>query len=245
MSNKIIESIKKWFKKETLQPLEKGKKPEKDAVKNRLRELCGDDTRLYEVLSSFLYEKPLMAISKKDLDTLIEDAKKSGNFKMVADKAIFEASQNLGEKERYIKIIRDLAPTTIEVLEKEKEKAKKEVLADHTAILSRRIENQKFISERVEDVLNIASKYYKEKLDKMEEDARKEAVKREAREAEGRDWRLEREMDERREARKKTKMSSAERREAEEQDDREKSALEKRKKAREEEKRKSELEKNE
>ena len=242
MTNKIIDTIKRWFKKESAPPLMIEKESEKSLKKNLLKELCGDDARLYDVLSNFLYSKPLMAISKKDLDILIVEAEKSGNFKLVAEKAIFEASQNPQERERYLKLMQDLAPKTINVLEQEKQRLENEGLTDQAATLARRIENQKFINARVEDVINVASKYYKEKLVDAEEDARRQAVVKDRREGEEQDWRLEWQLKDRREAREKTKMSSAERREAEEQDEREKLVLEKRKKAREAEKRKADLE---
>src|SRR4030042_1052720 len=122
-----------WKKKEE-------KKEEKE--ESLLTELCGDDAKLYEFLSKYMYENPLAAISKKDLDILTEEAEKSGNFRPAVDKAIFEAAQNPGEREKYIKVIQNLAPKTIHATEQEKEKVEKEGLTDWAADLGRRIENQ-------------------------------------------------------------------------------------------------------
>ena len=106
-----------WKKKEE-------KKEEKE--EGLLKELCGDDAKLYAFLSHYMYEHPLAAISEKHLDILTEEAEKSGNFRPAVDKAIFEAAQNLGERERYIKVIQNLARKSIPATEQEKEKAEKE-----------------------------------------------------------------------------------------------------------------------
>jgi len=155
----------------------KEKKEEKidEKGENLLKELCGDDAKLYNFLSNYLYEKPLAAVSKKDLDILTEAADKSGNFRPAVDKAIFEASQTPGERERYIKVIQNLASKTINATKQEKEKAEKEGLTDQAAYLESGIENQKFMSERAEDIINVASKFYNEKLVKQEENVRREA----------------------------------------------------------------------
>ena len=153
------------------------KKEEKREEKKEslLKELCGDDTKLYDFLSKYMYENPLAAISKKDLDILTEEAEKSGNFRPAVDKAIFEAAQNPGERERYIKVIQNLASKTIHATEQEKEKVEKKGLTDQAASLGRRIENQKFMSERAEDIINVASKFYNEKLVELGENVRREA----------------------------------------------------------------------
>ena len=169
-----------WKKKEE-------KKEEKE--ESLLKELCGDDAKLYDFLSGHLYETPLAAISKKDLDILAEEAEKSGNFGPAVDKAIFEGAQNPGERERYIKVIQNLASKTIHATEQEKEKVEKEGLTDRAASLGRRIENQKFMSERAEDIINVASKFYDEKLVQLRENVRREArgeARREAKREEGR-----------------------------------------------------------
>jgi len=216
-----------WKKKEE-------KKEEKE--ESLLKELCGDDAKLYDFLSAHLYETPLAAISKKDLDILAEEAEKSGNFRMAVDKAIFEGAQNPGERERYIKVIQNLASKTIHAAEQEKETVKKKELTDQGASLGRRIENQKFMSERAEDIINVASKFYDEKLVQLRENVRREArgeAKREAKREEGRIGEREKKGREaRREERRK--MGRAEKREARKQDKREELAAEERKEAREE-----------
>jgi hypothetical protein len=218
-----------WKKKE--------EKKEEKQEEDLLKELCGDDARLYYFLSYSLYLNPLAGISQKDLDILTEEAEKSGDFRPAVDKAIFEGAQNPGERERYIKVIQNLALKAIHAMEQEKEKVEKEGLTDRAASLGRRIENHKFMSERTEDIINVASKFYNEKLVGLGEDAGREARRKERQRAkndESRTVELERV---RREARKKEtgKMGREERREAEKQDKREELATEERKKAREEE----------
>ena len=154
-----------WKKKEE-------KKEERE--ESLLKELCGDDAQLYDFLSSYMYMRPLEAISKKDLDILTEEAEKSGDFRPAVDKAIFEAAQNPGERERYIKVIQNLVSKTIHATEQEKEKVEKEGLTDRTASLEIRIENQKFMSERAEDIINVASKYYNEQSMERGENERRE-----------------------------------------------------------------------
>ena len=170
-----------WKKKEE-------KKEEKEEF--LLKELCTDDAKLYDFLSNYLYENPLGAISKKDLDILTEEAEKSGNFRPAVDKAIFEAAQNPGERERYIKVIQNLASKTIHATEQEKEKVEKEGLTARAASLGRRIEDQKFMSERVEDIINVASKFYNEKLVELGENVRREERREEKKEAEREEMRI-------------------------------------------------------
>ena len=139
-----------------------------------LRQLCGDDTELYDVLASSLYLDPMTAISKEDLGILIEEAEKSvkdenyeeaiRKYRLVVDKAIFEATQHQEEKDRYIKIIQDLVSKIAQATEKVKEKVEKEGPADYVARLERRIDYYKFVSERIEDVMKVASLYYNERL---------------------------------------------------------------------------------
>ena len=224
-----------WKKKEK-------KKEEKE--ESLLTELCGDDAKLYDFLSYYLYLNPLAAISKKDLDILTEEAEKSGNFGQAVDKAIFEAAQNPGKRERYIKVIQNLASKTIHATEQEKEKVEKEGLTDLAASLGRRIENQKFMSERAEDVINVASKFYSEKLMELGENVRREARGEERRGAEREEERKEELEKAGREARKKERsgMGRKEKREAKKQDKREELAAEERKKARGEERRGAERE---
>ena len=188
-----------WKKKEK-------KKEEKE--ESLLTELCGDDAKLYDFLSNSLYLHPLEAISKKDLDILTEEAEKSGNFMPAVDKAIFEAAQNPGEREIYIKVIQNLASKTIHATEQEKEKVEKEGLTDRAASLWRRIENQKFMSERAEDIINVASQFYNEKLVELGEDVRREGRREERKEAEREESRM-RELEKAgREARKEERRGS-------------------------------------
>ena len=224
-----------WKKKEE-------KKEEKE--ESLLKELCGDDAKLYDFLSNYLYLNPLAAISKKDLDFLTEEAEKSGNFRPAVDKAIFEAAQNPGERERYIKVIQNLASKTIHATEQEKEKVEKEGLTDRAASLGRRIENQKFMSERAEDIINVASKFYNEKLVELGENVRREARGEERREAEREERRTGELEKAGREARKKERreMGREEKREAEKQDKREELAAEEMKEAREEKRKEAERE---
>lgn len=176
------------------------KKEEKE--ESLLKELCGDDAKLYDVLSNYIYEKPLAAISKKDLDSLTEEAEKNGNFRTAVDKAIFEAAQNPGERERYIKVIQNLASKTIQATEQEKEKVEKEGLTDQAASLGRRIENQSFMSERAEDIISVASKFYNEKLVELGESVRREARAEERKKAEREERRTGKREKANREARK-------------------------------------------
>ena len=188
-----------WKKKEE-------KKEEKE--ESLLKELCRDDAKLYDFLSMYMYVDPLAAISKKDLDILTEEAENNGNFRPAVDKAIFEAAQNPGERERYIKVIQNLASKTIHATEQEKEKVEKEGLTDLGASLGRRIENQKFMSERTEDIINVASKFYNEKLVELGENVRRKERREERREAESEEWRTGELEKAGREARKKERRGN-------------------------------------
>jgi len=186
------------------------KKEEKKEEKGEslLKELCGDDAKLYDFLSYYVYINPLTAISQKDLDILTEEAEKSGNFRPAVDKAIFEATQNPGERERYIKVIQNLASKTIHATEEKKEKVEKEGLADRAASLGRGIENQKFLSERAEDIINVASKYYNEKLVELGENVRRKERGEERRKAESEESRIGELEKAGREARKKERRGN-------------------------------------
>jgi len=225
-----------WKKKE--------EKEEEKEEENLLKELCGDDAKLYYFLSDYLYLNPLAGISEKDLDILTEEAGKSGNFRPAVNKAIFEGTQNPGERERYIKVIQNLALKAIHAMEQEKEKVEKEGLTDRAASLGRRIENHTFMSERTEDIINVASKFYNEKLVELGEDARREARTKERQRAESDERRTVELEKVRREARKKErgKMGREEKREAEKQDKREELAAEQRKEMRREERKEAEME---
>jgi len=222
----------------------KQEKKEEKEDENLLKELCGDDAKLYNFLSPYLYLNPLAAISEKDLDILTEEAGKSGNFRPAVDKAIFEGTQNPGERERYIKVIQNLALKAIHAMEQEKAKVEKEGLTDRAASLGRRIENHKFMSERTEDIINVASKFYNEQLVELGEEAGREARRKERQRAENDELRAVELERVRREARKKErgKMGREERREADKQDKREELATEERKEARAEERKEAERE---
>jgi hypothetical protein len=220
------------------------KKKQEKKEEDLLKELCGDDAKLYYFLSYSLCLDPLAGISEKDLDILTEEAGKSGNFGPAVDKAIFEGAQNPGERERYIKVIQNLALKAIHAMEQEKEKVEKEGLTDRAASLGRRIENHKFMSERTEDIINVASKFYNEKLVGLGEEAGREARRKERQRAESDELRTVGLEKVRREAGKKErgKMGREEKREAEKQDKREELAAKDRKEAREEEGKEAERE---
>ena len=224
-----------WKKKEE-------KKEEKE--ENLLEELCGDDAKLYNFISNYMYLRPLGAISKKDLNILTNEAEQTGNFRPAVDKAIFEAAQNPGEMERYIKVIQNLASKTMHATEQEREKVEKEGLTDRAASLGRRIEDQKFMIERTEDIINVASKFYNENLLEMGENVRREARRKERGGAETKEGRAEELEKAGREARKKERkgMGRKENKEAKKQDKREERAAEERKEARREDKKEAERE---
>lgn len=153
---------------------EKKEKEEEKEEEDFLRQLCGDDTKLYDVAAYSLYLDPRAAIPKKNLETLIEEAEKSvrdkdyreaiGKYGGAVDKAIFEATQSPEEGSRYIKIIRNFALKAVKATERVREKAEKEGLAEYAASLERRIENYKLMSEKVEDIVKVASPFYAERL---------------------------------------------------------------------------------
>ena len=218
------------------------KKEEKE--KTLLEELCRGDAELYDFLRNYLYFNPLAAISKEDLDILIEEAEKSGNFRPAVDKAIFEAAQNAGERESYIKAIRNLASKAIHATEEERVKLEKEGLTDRAARLGRRIESHEFMGERVEDIIDVASEFYNEKLVELGEKVRREERREEQREADREEMRTGDLEKAGREARReeRRKMGGEEKREAEKQDKREELAAEEAKEARREKKEEAERE---
>jgi len=190
-----------------------------------LKELCAGDAKLLAVLGRMLRLDPIAAISSKDLELLLEEAEtsiKDGNYeeairkyRVVVDKAIFEATQNPAERGRYIKVIQDLASKTIHATEKAKEKAEKNGLTDHAASIEENIEHYKFVSERIDDVVNVAAHFYNEKLAMLGDVERREARREEneaIREAKGEA----KSREARREARKE--MGREERREAEKEE---------------------------
>jgi len=148
---------------------------EEEKEESWLWQLCRGDTRLYDVLAGSLPLDPIAAISKEDLGALTEKAEKSvkdenyeeaiWKYRRVLDKAIFEATQHQDEKDRYIKVIQDLVSKTVQATERAKEKVEKEGRTDRVASLDRRIEYCRFVSERIEDVLEVARHFYDERLE--------------------------------------------------------------------------------
>jgi hypothetical protein len=195
---------------------------EEKKEKDWLRELCGDDAKLYDVLTWKLYLDPLAAISKESLEILIEEAEKSikdenyekamSKYGLVVDKALFEATQHQEERGRYIKLIQDLVTKTSQATEKAKEKVEKDGLNDRAASLVRRIENNKFMNERIEDVIKVASLYYNERLEAQGEEGRREA-RGEKKLGEGIGEKLEEKRDKKREKDRREKRQEDERKE--------------------------------
>jgi len=233
-----------WWKKKDKKQEEEKKVEIEEKEESLLQELCGDDAKLYGFTCNNLYENPLTAISQKDLATLTEEAEKSGNFTPAVDKAIFEGSQNPEERGKYIKAIKDLASKSIQATEQEKEKAEKSGNTNRVAFLEKRIENQRLMSERTEDIINVATKFYNEKLVELGEDSRRAERIKERKTVESDEWRAGQLESAARETRKKeiSKMSGEEKREAERQFKREELAAEEMKAVREEERREAERE---
>jgi hypothetical protein len=238
------ESITGHREKEGDPIMRKKEEEKKGKEATLLQELCGADAELYACLSVHLYETPLTAISQKDLDVLTAEAENSGAFRRAVDKAIFEGAQNPGERERYIGAIQDLASKTMRAMERERETLEKEGLTDLAASLGRGIEDQKVISNRAEDVLIVASKFYAEKLVSLGEEERRKARSKHRKGAEREERRIVEAEKAARETRRQARrgMTKGERREAKKQDKREKLAAEERKEARGREKQEAEEE---
>jgi len=200
-----------------------------------LKELCGADADLYAVLSRHLYETPLAAIPERELEVLTKEGEESGNFGPAMDKAIFEGSQKPGERERYIEVIQNLASKTVHAAEQEKEARAKEGLTDSAASLGSKIEHQRLLRERAGDILDVASKFYNEKLLEREEDVNRRAREQQRKTTEREDKRIEEREQAARAAgrRERRKMGRAEKREAKERQRQEDQAAEERKGARE------------
>ena len=207
------------------------KRKTEEKEESLLKELCGDDAKLYDFLGSSLYMDPIRAmraqdIFEKDLEVLVEEAEKSikdknyeeatRKYRLVVDKAIFEATQNPGERGRYIKAIQDLATKTVHATKKTKEKREKEGLTDSAASLDIRIEECNFMSERIEDVINVASHFYYERLKMLGEQERRgvriekmrEMGREEKREAEEEEKRIDEREKTEREARRKARKGN-------------------------------------
>jgi hypothetical protein len=170
-----------------------------------LEELCGDDSELYDVLKFLLYIDPIAAITRTDLEILIEETEISVKelsyemvvleYRKVVDKALFEASQNPEERTRYINVIQNLVSKIVDATEKAKEKVEKNGLTDKAVLLEERIHFWRFFSERIEDIINIASHYYNEQLVIQGEKGRR-VERREARRGMVREEREEAELEE-------------------------------------------------
>ena len=216
-----------WKKRKTDE-----KKEEKE--ESLLKELCGDGAELYDFLERKLYMNPIEAmrahgISEKDLEVLIREAEKSikdknyeeaiWKYGLVVDKALIEATQNPGERGRFIKAIQDVASKAEHATEKAKEKAEKEGLTDRATSHGRRIEKYEFMSKRIEDVINVASHFYKEQLVTLGEQERHaariekmgEMGKEKKEEAQREENRIEERETERREARRKERRETRKR----------------------------------
>ena len=204
------------------------KKEEKE--EDLLKELCAGDAKLLAVLGRMLPLDPIAAISPKDLELLLEEAEtsiKDGNYeeairkyRVVVGKAIFEATQNPEERGRYIKVIQDLASKTIHATEKVKEKEEKKGLTDHAAIFEKNIEHYRFVSKRIDDVVNVAAHFYNEKLATLGDSKRRETRREKMRIMEWDARREARGEAKRRETRRETRkeMGREERQEAEKEE---------------------------
>jgi hypothetical protein len=230
-----------WWKKKE----QKKKEPvEVKKEEDLLKELCGDNTQLYDVLSKHLVVNPLTSVSEKDIDILIEEAETIVDFARAMDKVIFESTQNPEERERYTKSIQNLASKTIHGINQEKEKAEKDGLTDRANSLEKMIEDYKFISERTEDIISVASELYYEKLLELGQDERRATRALERQRIYGEEWSLREQEKANREARKKEikMMGKEERRAAEEQEKIEEQTAEERKVARSREKEEADAE---
>lgn len=188
----------------------KEKKTEKE--EDLLKKLCGNDEKLYGLLSKSLYLHPRVSIPKTDLKILVEEAEKGvgvkdyreamAKYRRALDKAIFEAAQNPRETSRHAKVIRDLALKNVEVIAKAKEKGEK--TGFRSPSLEGRIRYYKSLSTRSEDVIRIASLFYNEILEESDAKARAQAQKEmraKRRDAEAAKERRETEAKDRRKAR--------------------------------------------
>lgn len=165
--------------------MSKKEKKEEDLLKA----LCGNDAELYRLLSRYLHIDPTVTILESDRGVLIQEAEKSLNeadyreamrkYQLAMDKAIFEATQNPGEKDRCVEVIQDLISKTANVTEKLKEKLEKEGLVGYASILGGRIEDYGFMGRRIEDVVRVSSLFYNDRLEELGAGERKEAREKE------------------------------------------------------------------
>ncbi len=155
-----------------------------------LQELCGADAELYAYLSTCLYLNPSAAISPRDLASLTKEAEEEGNFRPALDKAILEGAQNPAQRPKYVKVIQDLASRSMRAAEQERASALSAGRSDLAASLGRRIENQRFVRERAEDILDVATRFYAETLLTLGEDAQREERRQARRVASGEEARI-------------------------------------------------------
>jgi hypothetical protein len=219
-----------------------------------LKALCGNDAELYQLLGRYLYVNPTVAAFKSDLGILTENAEKCTNeenyreamekYQVALGKAIFDATQNPAEKDRYVKVIKDLALKASNVAELLKKKLVKEGLVGYASSLEGRIKDYRFMNERIEDVTKTASLFYGERLEELKAGEMQEARKKERYEAtreEEREEKTEREMaTKRREER--GRLGRGERREVEREDKRKEHIEKEKREARRKEREATELE---
>ena len=235
-NNKVEDGLMWWRRKKRRKKRRKRRRKTKKGEKEEflLKQLCGDDAELYDVLGLYLYEDPVGAISRQDLDILIGEAEKSfkdedyrearQRYMRAMDKAIFEATQNPGEKGRYNVVIQDLASKTVKATEKVREIVEKEGPADYASsarsLLEGSIKRFEFLSKRSEDVTRIASLFYNERLEELGSMGRREARRQERRDADVREEIEDKEASKRREERgeERKEMGRGERRGAEKED---------------------------
>jgi len=205
-------------------------KKQEESTGNLLKELCGADAELHAFLSRSLYESPLAAVSKQDLELLIAEAEKSGEYGPALDKVVFENSQNLGEQDRYAGILQDLATKAIAATESEIDGMDKTAPSVRIDALSKRIEAWRFMIERAEDILDVAAKFYAERLLEWEQGKGKKEREQQRRRAENEEQGIKKREKRERSARKRArrKMGWAERRDARKQERRERVAAEER-----------------
>jgi len=202
--------------------------------KGLLAQLCGDDESLYAVLRSYLYYRPQEAVSGKDLAVLIEEAERSGDFRQAIDKVIFEGSQNPHERQRYIERMGDITSRAIGATQETKAATEQAGLADRAASLTRRIEDYRLMLKRADDVLSVATDYYRERLLVAEESLRRVAREDETRRLAHEEQEIEKQEKLDRIARKqeRRKMSRSEKRDARKRESSERSAAQDRREKR-------------
>ena len=156
-----------------------------------LKTLCGYESELYGFASNYLCINPLTAISTKILDSVMEEGSQNGDYRPALDKAIFEAAQHPEETANYMNIIQDIAGKNVAATEKEKGEIERQGLPERTAFPAKQIADQKLIQNRAADILKIPSKYYRERMLELGEDAKREERVAERKQVERDEWRAE------------------------------------------------------